>query len=215
MTNEEKVTVSPVGNPADISSYSRKQFYDEQFAGDDRLAVHVIDILLFDTNGDMILQKRSHTKTHNPGLMDKSIGGHIVYGDTPQFTVMVESVQELMTPSIVLKDDADFVKTLALLKNYTETVSLIKPVEVREWRLNKLHGGQLKPVNNVVYMYFGVYDGRMRPADREAAGMLYYSFENLQKELSEHPEQFTDDLVQMLREYETKIIEFQQLIQTV
>lgn len=212
MSQNEQVTVSPVGSPAQVQSYDRGQFYQEQFSGNHNLAVHVIDIVLFTSHGDIILQKRSHTKAHNPGLLDKSIGGHIVYGDTADYTVMVESVQELLTPSIVLKNDADFDKTLSLLKNYTETISIVKPVETVEWVLNKLHEGSQKPINNVVHMYFGVYDGRMRPADREAAGMLYYSYENLKREIEQNPAQFTDDLIQMCSKYDEQIIAFQNLL---
>jgi len=212
MSQNEQVTVSPVGNPAQLQSYDRKQFYDEQFAGNHNLAVHVIDILLFSSHGDIILQKRSHTKAHNPGLLDKSIGGHIIYGDTADYTVMVESVQELLTPSIVLKNDADFYKTLSILKDYTETISIVKPIETVEWVLNKLHNGSQKPINNVVHMYFGLYDGRMRPADREAAGMLYYSYENLKREIEQNPTQFTEDLIQMCSKYDEQIISFQNLV---
>jgi isopentenyldiphosphate isomerase len=212
MSQNEQVTVSPVGSPAQLQSYDRGQFYEEQFADNNNLAVHVIDILLFTSHGDIILQKRSHTKAHNPSLLDKSIGGHIVYGDTADYTVMVESVQELLTPSIVLKNDADFNKTLGLLKNYTETISIIKPVETVEWTLNKLHESSQKPIHNVVHMYFGLYDGRMRPADREAAGMLYYSYENLKREIEQNPAQFTDDLIQMCSKYDEQIMAFQDLV---
>jgi isopentenyldiphosphate isomerase len=215
MSQDEQVTVSPVGSPAQLQSYDRGQFYEEQFAGNYNLAIHVIDILLFTSHGDIILQKRSHTKAHNPGILDKSIGGHIAYGDTADYTVMVESVQELLTPSIVLKNDTDFNKTLGLLKNYTETISIVKPVETVEWTLNKSHDGSQKPINNVVHMYFGLYDGRMRPADREAAGMLYYSYDNLKKEIEHNPMQFTDDLVQMCSKYNEQIIAFQNLVNNV
>jgi isopentenyldiphosphate isomerase len=212
MSQNEQVTVSPISSPAQLQSYDREKFYEEQFSGNHDMAVHVVDVLLFTSRGDIVLQKRSHTKAHNAGLLDKSIGGHIVYGDTADYTVMVESVQELLTPSIVLKDDNDFLKTFDLLKEYTETISILKPIEVHEWTLNKLHDGSQKPVNNVVHMYFGVYDGRMRPADREAAGMLYYSYENLKREISQNPSQFTDDLIQMCKRYDAHIIAFQALI---
>jgi len=122
MSNDEQITVSPVGSPTQVQAYSRRQFYEEQFSGNNKLAVHVVDIILFDTNGDMILQKRSHTKAHNPGLLDKSIGGHIAFGDTPNYTVMVESIQELLTPSIAAGDHKEFTKIFNLLRDYTETI---------------------------------------------------------------------------------------------
>ena len=70
---------------------------------------------MFNSYGEMIIQKRSFDKNHNPGLLDKSIGGHVQFGDTPDYTAMVETIQELQTPSIVLKNENDFVKTFHLL----------------------------------------------------------------------------------------------------
>ena len=213
MINDEKITVSPIGSPAQMQPYARKQFYDEQFAGEaSSLAVHVVGILLFDSKGDLIVQKRSHIKNHNPGLVDKSIGGHITFGDTPDYTVMVESVQELSTPSIVLRNEQDFSKTLRLLRSYTDTISIVQHTEVKEWQFDKLHEGEKKPITNVLHLYFGVYDGRMRPADKEAAGMLYYSFERLSEEIAEHPEMFTDDLIKICEHYRQDIVAFQESI---
>ena len=80
--------------------------------------------------------------------------------------------------------------------------------------MNKLYDGKLMPVNNVVYMYFGVYDGRMRPADREAAGMLYYSYDRLRQEIAENTADFTDDIIQMCNTYESEIIDFQNQIKS-
>lgn len=213
MIHEEKITVSPVGSPAQTQPYSRSQYYREQFSGtNEPLAVHVVGILLFDSRGDLILQKRSHTKNHNAGLIDKSIGGHITFGDTSDYTVMVESVQELSTPSIVLRNRTDFVKTLQLLRSYTDTISIVQQIEVKEWQFEKSYEGQQRPITNVLHLYFGVYDGRMRPADREAAGMLYYSFDRLCDEIADHPETFTNDLVKICEFYKQDIIDFQSSI---
>ena len=63
-------------------------------------------------------------------------------------------------------------------------------------------------------MYFGVYDGRMRPADREAAGMLYYSYDRLRQEIAENTADFTDDIIQMCNTYESEIIDFQNQIKS-
>lgn len=43
-------------------------------------------------------------------------------------------------------------------------------------------------------MYFGIYDGSTKPADKELAGMLYYKIEDLDNELQATPDQFTEDL---------------------
>jgi isopentenyldiphosphate isomerase len=213
-TMDEEVLVSPIKNVFENRSYSRKKFYDEKFNGvDNGLAVHVTDALLFGLDGEIILQKRASDKRHNPGLIDKTLGGHIKYGDTADYTVMVETIQELLTPSIVLDSDDDFDKTLDLLKNYIDTIAIVSVKTVRAWSLEKLVGDQKIVVNNIVHLYFGVYGGRMRPADKEAAGVLYYSdLEQLEKEINTHPDIFTDDLIQIIKEYRDDILAFQSKI---
>lgn len=213
LMSDEKITVSPVGKPDERTSYSRKQFYDEQFSSDHTkdLAVHLVAVFIVTSRGDILLQKRAHDKRHNPRLVDKTMGGHITYGDEPDYTVMVETVQELLTPSIVLKNDTDFRKTYGLLKHYLNTVALVKHSQVKEFKLKKISGGKEYEVNNVFHMYFGIYDGSTKPADREAAGMLYYKLEDLESEMLIAPEQFTDDLKKLFAQYKDDL---QEIIQT-
>jgi isopentenyldiphosphate isomerase len=211
MTDEkrdEKVTVSPAGNRQMVRPYSRKQFYDEQFSENnhEQLAVHVVAVFIVTSSGELLLQKRSADKRHNARLIDKTLGGHVTYGDNPDYTVMVETVQELLTPSIVLKNEDDFAKTHSLLKHYLNTVALIKHSESKELKLSKVVGGNTYDVWNVVHMYFGIYDGSTKPADKESAGMLYYKIEDLDKELLATPEQFTDDLKKLFGEYKNDLL---------
>ena len=108
----ETVNTFLLKNPFESIPMDRKSFYEEQVSeykknGEPSRAIEVVNILLFNSQGELIVQKRSFDKNHNPGLLDKSIGGHLRYGDTPDYTVMVETIQELQTPSIVLKDKKD------------------------------------------------------------------------------------------------------------
>ena len=201
---DEKITVSPIGNPTAVSSYSRKQFYDEQFSDSpmDELAVHVVAVFILTSTGEILLQKRSADKRHNPRLIDKTLGGHVTYGDDPDYTVMVETVQELLTPSIVLRNQQDFTRTHELLKDYLNTVALIKFNDVREVRLSRMAEGVARDMTNVVHAYFGIYDGSTKPADKESAGMLYFKFDDLDGEIAATPDQFTDDLKKLFALYE-------------
>jgi isopentenyldiphosphate isomerase len=211
---DEEIIVSPVKNAFEDRSYSRKRFYDEKFGGvDNGLAVHITDVLLFGLDGEIILQKRANDKRHNPNLIDKTLGGHIKYGDTADYTVMVETIQELLTPSIVLDSEDDFDKTLNLLKNYVDTIAIVYVKTVRPWKLENLVSDKKIPVDKIVHLYFGVYGGRMRPADKEASGILYYNdLEQLEKEIAAHPDIFTDDLIQIVKEYRKDIVVFQDRI---
>jgi isopentenyldiphosphate isomerase len=212
----ETITVSPTKNPYVTMPYSRERYYKEQYGVDasvkDRYAVHVVSVLLIDTSGDIIVQKRSLDKGHNAGLIDKTIGGHISYDNSADYTVMVETVQELSTPSITVDSDADFMKALDLLHPYLETIAIIKKVQIQPWHLTRLVAGDKKSVTNIVNLYFGVYGGRMRPADKEASGMLCYSLNQLIAEIKSSPNMFTEDLAELIGEYKNEIIEFQKLV---
>ena len=50
--------------------------------------------------------------------------------------------------------------------------------------------GQAHLVPNAMHLFFGVYGGKMRPADKEASGVLYYSFEHLLEEMKLRPDLF-------------------------
>jgi isopentenyldiphosphate isomerase len=210
---DEEIIVSPLVNLYENKSYSRKKFYDEQFRGDNppELAVHVVSVLLFGTNGEIIIQKRSDSKRHNPSLMDKTLGGHMQFGDSDDYAAMVETVQELLVPSVVVSNREDFDKTLNLLKSYIDTIAVAFKKTVRYWVLRRVVEGKTYKLPHIVHFYFGVYGGRMRPADREANGILYYdSLGQLEKELAAHPDVFTDDLKQILKDYREDILEFQE-----
>jgi isopentenyldiphosphate isomerase len=208
--SDENITVSEIGKPAETWSYSRRQFYDEQFTDDanSNLAVHIVAIFILTSNGELLLQKRAINKRHNSRLIDKTLGGHISFGDSADYTVMVESIQELLTPSIVLNSEDNFKKTYDLLKDYLNTVALIKHHETKEFRFTKIVESQSYQVSNVIHMYFGFYDGSTKPADKEAAGMLYYSMDELDKEVKANPKQFTDDLKKLLAVYKDDLQEF-------
>ena len=202
-----------LSNPFELVPMERKDFYIEQVAeykknGAPSKAIEVVNILIFNSHGELIVQKRSYDKTHNPGLLDKSIGGHIQYGDTPNYTVMIETIQELQTPSIVLNNNEDFDKTFVLLKKYLETIAVIKHFQTTLYSPIKIVDKEPVQISNKMHLYIGVYDGRIRPVDREAKGVLFYNLDELKKEMTENPQTFTDDIHLIMREYGTEIQKF-------
>ncbi len=206
-----------ISNPFELVPMERKEFYSEQVAeykknGTPSRAIEVVNIFIFNSHGELIIQKRSFDKAHNPGLLDKSIGGHIQNGDTPNYTVMVETIQELQTPSIVLDDNEDFNKTFLLLGKYLETISIIKHFKTYLYSPTKIVDGEPVKIANKIHIYLGVYDGRIRPVDREAKGVLFYSLSELRKEMDSSPQNFTDDLRLILEEYGSEIESFVEII---
>lgn len=193
-------------DPYTVIPMDRDAFYEEQIAvfkktGKPTRSNETIAIFLFNPDGEILLQKRSYDKAHNPGLLDKSIGGHMRTGDSADYTVMVETVQELQTPSIVLRSEEDFQKTIKLLGSYLGTIAVVKHVETRDFQFEKIIKDESVRIANKTHLYLGMYDGRIRPVDREAKGVLWYSLDELQRELDSTPSVFTNDLHELFKEY--------------
>lgn len=209
----ETITTYKLKDPETALPMDRAEFYlkqVEQFEKNKKsdAAVGIVNIFIFDEKGEIFVQKRSDKKAHNAGMLDKSIGGHITFGDGSDFTVMVETVQELQVPSITLRTQEDFLKAYVLLRNYLNTVAILKHIDTCIYKLNKKIKGKQIPVFNKVHLYFGIYSGSVKTVDREAKGVLLYSLEDLEKEIMEFPEMFTDDLKFFITRYRPQIVEF-------
>jgi len=192
----------------DRSDFYLKQVELSQKEKKPDMAVGIVSILIFDEKGEIFVQKRSDKKAHNAGMLDKSIGGHITFGDVADFTVMVETVQELQVPSIVLRTQEDFLKAYVLLKDYLNTVAILKHIDTRIYELKRKINNKLIPVLNNINLYFGVYSGSVKTVDGEAKGVLLYSLEDLEREMVEFPGMFSDDLKFFIKRYRPQIVEF-------
>ncbi len=218
MKQVEYINTFLLDDPECLVPMQRPDFYTEQIevyneTGKPSRAVEVANAFLFNNDGEMLVQKRSHEKSHNPGALDKSIGAHVTVGDTPNHTVMLETVQELQTPSIVLANDFDFKKTLKLMGEYTETIGIIKHLDSRFIELNKKIKGEDVVICNRTHLYVGIYNGRTRLVDKEAKGVLLYNLDDLKKEMEVTPQIFTQDLITYVDLYEEQLWEFVELVQ--
>ena len=61
----------------------------------------VVHLHLFNTRGELFLQKRAKTKDIQPGKWDTSVGGHISPGETPDMALIREAGEELGLNSFV------------------------------------------------------------------------------------------------------------------
>jgi len=55
----------------------------------------VIHLHVFNSKGELFLQKRADTKDIQPGKWDSSVGGHLGINETPQEAVMREASEEI------------------------------------------------------------------------------------------------------------------------
>ncbi|MDO8443883.1 MAG: hypothetical protein Q7S80_00015 [bacterium] len=213
----ETITTYEAESPVTAIQMDRDKFYREQIELSEKgikptTAVAIVDVLMFDTKGEIFIQKRSNTKAHNPGLFDKSMGGHVRFGDTTDYTVMVETVQELQIPSIVLRNDKDFIKTLDLLEDYLNSIAVVKHIDTKNLTLVKKIKSKDVPVVNRLDLYFGVYNGSVKTVDREAKGIILYSLDDLKESIETAPSLFTQDIAMFIERYHDRIVEFIELI---
>lgn len=117
----------------------------------------MVHIFLFNEHGELIVQKRSKEKQHNPNLLDKSIGGHVQNGDNPNLTAMIETIQELQTPSIVLNTESDFARTYSVLQEYITTSVILQYIDTLDILSRKVIDGKVVSIGNRVHTYFGIY----------------------------------------------------------
>lgn len=193
----------------------RDEFYEEQIAlakaGEKPTrSVAVVQVLLFTPDGEIMLQKRSRSKAHNAGMFDKTLGGHIRFGDSSNYTVLAETLQELSVPSFVLDSKDEFEKTYTLLKGHIRDAAFVYFVDSKTYNSKKMFDETERAIANTYYFYLGVFAGSVKPSEREAAGMLYLKKNLLEEKFESQKDHFTEDLSYFLSKYSKKIDEFVQ-----
>ena len=206
----EMIKTYMLDEPYVLVPMERKKFYAEQTkvvkkTGVPTRATEIVQIFLFNEDGELFVQKRSKDKDHNPGLLDKSIGGHVLVGDTADYTAMVETVQELQVPSVVLQSDDDFYQTHQLLKGYLDTIAIVRHERTDIITLDRVIKGETYQIAHKADIYFGVYGGRTKAVDGEAKGTLQYSLDDLEEDIASSPKLFTEDLKYYLEHYRSQM----------
>lgn len=209
----EIITTYRLDDLAQPIPMGREEFYEDQIAvfkktGKPTRAAAIADVLLFDSDKQIILQERSKFKKHNPGMTDKTMGGHITFGDTADYTVMLETLQELNIPSFVLNNEEDFKKTYKLLNKFTQNTCIVQLVDTRTVNLKKIFGKEVVPIANKYYLYLGIYNGAYKPSDKEAAGIKFFNYNTLLDDIKVEPEKYTDDLKFFTTKYSNEIKRF-------
>ena len=203
--NLEKLEIFDLeGNLIEIKR--RDKYYEEvkkEFATTGKISKKVknMRVILMNSDGRIYIQKRSYFKNENPGLLDKTVGGHVVAGHSLLLTVVQECHEELGFPAVILNDD-EFNK--ALFSTNLQIVGILRQVELAEnfISIRKTADGKIFEQPLINAFYIGYFDGPIKFCDGESVGIETFTIEQLKKIISEKPEIFTEDLKFMIKRYE-------------
>lgn len=118
--------------------------------GNPELIHRVAHVLIFNSKGEILLQKRSHKKDVAPGKWDTSVGGHIGMGETVEEAVMREMEEELGIKGIMPEFIYSYIHSNPYETELVYTHHCIyegkikfnseEIEEVRYWKLNEIDG---------------------------------------------------------------------------
>lgn len=192
-----------------IEVKERDEFYKEikkEFQENGKVTKQVkrVLLLLMNSQGKIVLQRRNLSKQENAGLFDKTIGGHVEEGDSYEVTLIKECAEELGFPVSILKKN-DFSK--ALKKADLKVIGIFGEIDYdsnfKSIRVGKDGEKFTQPYMQTVYV--GYYDGSLQFIDGESSGIQLYTVEELENAIKSKPNDFTDDLRILFEKYKDKL----------
>jgi len=158
-------------------------------------------ILFLTSQGKLILQKRSKWKGDNPGVWDKTVGGHLFRNETFDFCAVRESAEELQIPStVILKKDLS--QALKLVDLDVMGLMFLLKLDKKDISERKLPSGKTWKEPSPTAFYLGYYDGPIRFETKEASGFRISTLSEIKKEIKENPKAFTIDLIKIIKRWE-------------
>lgn len=166
--------------------------------------VKTIRLLLMTSKGRVYIQKRNHNKKENPGLYDKTIGGHVPAGYPFDMTLIQETHQELGLPLVVLSKK-EF--EMAVKNTDLTIIGIVRKVR----RINNFLSTRKTDEDKFVQpyitdIYIGYYDGGIRFCDGESTGLEVFNIDRLEKQMEIEPERFTEDLIYMIKKFRKYLV---------
>jgi isopentenyldiphosphate isomerase len=130
-------------------------------------------VFVFNTKGEMLIQKRSH-KVDLPGRWDQSAAGHVDEGEDYPEAAVREAKEEIGLLGVPLKEIGKF---------YSEEVD----EKQKKKRFNAL--------------YSAVYDGELKADEDEVSEVRWIAPQELEAWMKERPDDFTQGFMQTYQYY--------------
>lgn len=110
----------------------------------------VVHVLVFTSSGAVLLQKRSMTRSINPGVWDTSIGGHIEAGETVEEALKREAEEELGITGDVFKSMYSYVMTSDIERQFVTTFRCVwdSPVSYQKEEIDEVRLFTVKEVES-------------------------------------------------------------------
>ncbi len=177
--------------------------------GDAKYAVRVCHLFLMNSAGELYIIQRAK-KDENPYLFDKTLGAHMVKGETFDVGLQRESGEELgIKAKIVMNGTYQW----AVRHTDLEEEAVITEFAYDPWykSVRKNRDGTEWVKRHHVKNYVGIYNGELTTKnfiDGEALQLKLITLNDLEAEIKATPEVFTHDLIDLVSRYKPHLLPF-------
>lgn len=147
---------------------------DKMQAHENGILHRAFSVFLFNDKGEMLLQKRAADKYHSPNQWTNAVCSHPRMGET-----YMEAAQ----------------------RRLKEELGIETPINYRFNFLYKADVGQNLWEHELDHVFTGNFEGEFKLNEEEVSEVRYISIDELDKEMSANPENFTEWFKIILKEY--------------
>lgn len=133
----------------------------------------IVRIFIFNSQGEMLIQKRADNVVLFPGRWDHAVGGHVDEGEDYIDAAKREAKEEL-------------------------GIDNIEPREIKKYFVDIFEEGKIKKRFNMIYE--AIYEGPIS-LSKEVASVKWISLVELEKWMNQEPEDFTGGFIKSLEVY--------------
>ncbi|MDP2090169.1 MAG: NUDIX hydrolase [Candidatus Gracilibacteria bacterium] len=187
---------------------NRKEFNNEikedyQLTGEVKYTVRSVGALLLNSEEDFLLVQRGNT-FDSPGLIDKTIGGHVSSGESYDSTVVRELEEEIGVEGVVAKNSDEFKELLKTLD--TTKIAVLLLLDNKNILVN-VEGDKQYKRSFDAGIYMGVYNGEINNfPDGSAKSSVNIPSNVLLEEIEKNKEKFTNSLPTLIKDYRDLIL---------
>ncbi|MFC6267882.1 isopentenyl-diphosphate Delta-isomerase [Frigoriflavimonas asaccharolytica] len=135
-------------------------------------------VFLFNSKGEVLLQKRAASKYHSPNQWTNAVCSHPRWNETYE-TGAKRRLQEELGISTDIEEKFHFIYKANVGQNLWE--------------------------HELDYVFTGIYEGNFNLNTEEVSEIRYILMEDLEKEMNENPENFTEWFKIILKEYKENL----------